>query len=117
MEWKKNNSAHAFTWLNLIALYQLPRNTAFADAEDFKTHELLFYTSAGSQQMKEARARQLADTLDRMYRLLQGAKMEQGKTSTLAKKGMVELLLKANGTVGLLGNLVDEFYLFHTENN
>lgn len=115
MEWKKNNSAHAYTWLNLIAFYQLPANTLFSEAEHYKTHQLLFYTESGSQAMKEARARRLADTLDRSYRLLQGAKMEQGKTSTAAKKDMAELLMNKKGTVGTLGNLVDTFYQFHTE--
>ncbi|MCP5533815.1 MAG: hypothetical protein H7A48_11630 [Akkermansiaceae bacterium] len=114
-KWNKNNAAHAFTYLNLILFKELPKSVSFTAAESYKTSNLAFFTKSSSQKMRELRARLLAVRLDTAFRFLQGAVFEKGKNQNSAEKALTAALLDPKGTVGLLGRVADENYLFHTE--
>lgn len=114
-KWTKNNAAHAFTYLNLILFKELPKSVSFSAAEAYKTSNLAFHTKASSQEMREVRARLLAVRLDTAFRFMQGAIFEKGRNQNSAEKALTAALLAPKGTVGLLGRVADETYLFHTE--
>ncbi len=113
--WNKNNAAHFFTWADLIFFYELPKDLKFSEAEDYETRNLLFYADAAGGVSREKRAKALASRLDNAFRVMNGAKLETGKSRTSAIKAMTETLLRTDKTVGDLAQTADDFYQFHTE--
>jgi hypothetical protein len=109
-DWNKNNRACKTTWFTLYVLNQLEE--AFPAAGAIKMNELTFFTQTGDAQLRKVMARSLAIAMDNNFRLIRGAKFEEGVKPESALQDMVDILVDEKKTVADLAEVNDKNYLF-----
>jgi hypothetical protein len=108
--WDKNNRACKTTWLTLLLLDQ--HQSAFPQAGAIKMEQLTFWSGGGSADFRAARAESLVNQLDNNFRLVRGAKFEQGTDENAAKDALRGVLLDSELTVADLASAANAHYLF-----
>jgi len=74
--------------------------------------QLTFFTQTGDAQMRKVMARSLAIAMDNNFRLIRGAKFEEGVKPESALQDMVDILVNEKKTVADLAAVNDKNYLF-----
>ena len=111
--WSANHRACVTTWSTLFALTQLTE--PFATAGDLPMSALTFFNAAGTAEMRELQASTLATQLDNIFRVLRGARYEDGVHHDGAVSAMVDVLTVADKTVAELAEVADAQYRFWGE--
>lgn len=109
--WSRNHRSCETTWTTLFALEQL--RAPFQPSGAFTMNRLLFW--AGSAQARATRAEALSNQLDNIFRLLRGARFEEGVDRSIATTGLRDTLLVKENTVAVLAEVADEMYRFFGE--
>lgn len=114
-EWNKNNRACKTTWSTLYVLNQLQE--AFPAAGALKMKQLTFFTQAGDAELRKVAAKNLAISMDNIFRLIRHAKFEKGVKPETALQQMIDTLLDEKKTVADLAAVNDKNYLFLGESH
>jgi hypothetical protein len=109
-DWNKNNRACKTTWFTLYVLNQLEEPFPAAGALTMK--QLTFFTQTGDDQMRKVMARSLAIAMDNNFRLIRGAKFEEGVRPETALQDMVDTFVDEAKAVADLAAVNDKNYLF-----
>jgi hypothetical protein len=109
--WSRNHRACETTWTTLFALGQL--RAPFQASGAITMDRLLFW--AGSAQARKTRAEALSHQLDNVFRLLRGARFEDGVDRLTATTNLRDTLVVKENTVAALAEAADELYRFFGE--
>jgi hypothetical protein len=109
-DWNKNNRACKTTWFTLFVLNQLQE--AFPAAGTLTMKQLTFFTQTGDEQLRKTMARSLAIAIDNNFRLIRGAKFENGVKPESALQDMVDTLVNEKRTVADFAGVNDKNYSF-----
>lgn len=109
--WSRNHRACTTTWTTLFALTQL--RATFDDSGVLPMPELLFW--AGSARARATRAESLSNQIDNIFRLLRGARFEDGVDRPTAIARLRDTLLVEANTVASLAEEADGLYRFFGE--
>lgn len=109
--WSRNHRACETTWTTLFALTQL--RAPFPAAGEFTMPQLLFW--AGSARARQTRAEALSNQIDNIFRLLRGARFEEGVDRSAAVARLRDTLLVEANTVAVLAEEADALYRFFGE--
>jgi len=113
--WNANNRACTTTWLTLRVMGQIPQDLVFRDTGQVKMNELMYWGELSSLDIKQTQARSLAVTMDNIFRMIRGAKYEEGKTNQQAITDITNTFLDAEKTIADLAEINDANYYFWKE--
>lgn len=111
--WSANNLACTTTWTTLFVLDQ--NTEVFADSGDIPMTELTFFNSVASAEMRRQSAESLASMMDNIFRVLRGARYEEGADHDSAIDDMVDVLTDPAKTIADLAERNDDNYRFRGE--
>ena len=114
--WNANNRACTTTWTTLRVMGQIPQDMVFNDAGEVKINKFTFWGEMSSTDMKQTQARALAIMMDNIFRMIRGAKYEQGKTNQQAIEDITNTLVNGEKTIADLAEINDANYYFWKEN-
>ena len=114
-EWNKNNRACKTTWSTLYVLNQ--HDEPFLTAGALTMKQLTFFTQAGDGELRKVAAKNLALSMDKIFRNIRHAKYEKGVKPETAVQDMVDILLNEKKTVADLAAVNDKNYLFLGESH
>lgn len=115
-DWNANNRACTTTWTTLRVMGQIPQDMVFNNAGDVKISELTYWGEMTSADMRQTQARTLAIMMDNIFRMIRGAKYEEGKTNQQAVEAIINTLLNGEKIVADLAEINDANYYFWKEN-
>lgn len=109
-KWSKEIRACKTTWLTLLGLDQI--QSAFPQAGDIKMNEMTFWSAGGGADLRATRAETLLNQIDNTFRIIRGAKFEEGTNENDAKAALRGVLLDSEQTVADLAAAANTHYLF-----
>jgi hypothetical protein len=96
---------------------QIPQDLVFRDAGQVKMNELIYWGEMSSLDIRQIQARSLAITMDNIFRMIRGAKYEEGKTNQQTINDIANTLLNAEKTIEDLAEINDINYYFWKEDH
>jgi len=112
-EWSRNNRACSTTWTTLFVLEQ--STLPFAESGGVPMHALAFWDDAASDDLRRLQAQALAIEMDNVFRLIRGARYEEGADTGTAVRAMCEVLTSRDRTMSDLAAANDANYRFWRE--
>jgi len=109
-EWSNNNRAHGCVWF--FECYHHSRKTAFLDAAEWKTSDLIGVVAGDGKDIVGDKARAHAILLDEVFIKLYGATYEPGITQIDATSSLEAALAGPDNKIVTVGEVADEKYKF-----
>ena len=113
--WSTNNRSCTTTWTTLRIMGQISESLLFKDAGTERMNKLTFWSQSASSDIRQTQVRTLAIMMDNIFRMIRGAKYEEGINNQKAVSDIVNILVNADKTIAELAETNDKNYLFWRE--